>query len=108
MPFDVRRRLRFLHVAPALNELTCGVCGATGPVRGYKAWALAGTDDAGNFLRRCQRCGAEMALRYSWKWWEPTEVWLASRTPEPGKEKRRRRERRFREREARALDEPLP
>lgn len=93
----LRDRLPFLRVAPPLGEVTCPVCGHAGRTtypHPYKAWALAGTDDAGNHLRRCRSCEAEIAIRDHWKWWLPTEVWLHSTVPEYGKGERRRRERR--------------
>jgi len=92
----------FLRSYPC--QITCPECGNTGPPfypHPFKTWALAGKDDQGRELRRCQKCQTEIGFHLPWQWWRPCEVWLHSRTPEYGKGKRRRRERRARERAAR-------
>lgn len=97
----IRRWLPFLSVADNPKTLVCPVCGNEGALYGrktYRHWALAGTGDGGEFLRRCRRCGAEVAIDYPWQWWRPRRVWVYSTTPEYGKGKRRRRERRARAR----------
>ena len=89
----------FLRSARPDPEIACPVCGNTGSPyypHPFKTWALAGKNDAGRELRRCQRCGAEIGIYHPRRWWRPREVWLHSTEPEYRKGRRRRRERRER------------
>lgn len=95
---SLRKRLPFLQLGrPDGRDITCPVCGNTGSPyypKPYKTWELAGKDDEGRHLRRCQRCKAEIGIYHPWRWWRPREVWLHSVEPEYAKGRRRRRERR--------------